>query len=66
MKSILFALVITFSLPLAASANWGGWDNNKPPTNNAPLDGGLSLLIAAGAGYGVKRYAQAKKKNAEK
>ncbi len=66
MKSILFALIITLSLPLAASAGWGHWDNYKPPTNNAPLDGGLSLLLAAGAGYGIKRYAQSKKKNTEK
>jgi len=34
--------------------------------NDAPIDGGLSLLIAAGVGYGVKKYRDGKKnENAE-
>jgi hypothetical protein len=28
---------------------------------DAPIDGGLSLLIAAGAAYGVKKYRNARK-----
>ena len=36
------------------------------PDSNAPIDGGLSLLIAGGVGYGVKRLkAKQKKKNQE-
>lgn len=32
---------------------------------DAPIDGGLSLLLAAGVGYGVKRYRDHKKKHEE-
>ena len=32
------------------------------PPQNAPIDGGLSLLVAAGVGYGVKRVRDNKKK----
>ena len=30
---------------------------------DVPIDGGLSLLLAAGAAYGVKKYRQGKKKD---
>ena len=33
----------------------GGTSINGDPNGDAPIDGGLSLLIAAGVGYGVKR-----------
>lgn len=32
---------------------------------DAPIDGGLSLLVAAGVGYGVKKYRDSRKKNEE-
>ncbi|AEV32983.1 PID-CTERM protein-sorting domain-containing protein [Owenweeksia hongkongensis] len=32
------------------------------PTSPAPLDGGISLLLAAGAAFGGKKYYDAKKK----
>lgn len=32
------------------------------PPNDAPIDGGLSLLLAAGAAYGVKKYRDGRKK----
>lgn len=31
------------------------------PPGSAPVDGGLSLLIAGGVGYGVKKIRQRKK-----
>lgn len=32
-------------------------DPNGPNSpNDVPIDGGLSLLLAAGVGYGVKKY----------
>ncbi len=31
---------------------------------DTPIDGGLSLLLAAGAAYGVKKYRDGKKKEA--
>jgi hypothetical protein len=39
----------------------------QDPTGSpdAPIDGGLSVLIAAGAAYGVKKYRDHKKKNNE-
>ena len=30
---------------------------------DVPIDGGLSLLLAAGAAYGVKKYREGKKKD---
>jgi hypothetical protein len=37
--------------------------NEDPQTNDAPLDGGLSILIAVGVGYGAKKMHEARKKN---
>lgn len=31
-------------------------------TTNVPIDGGLGILLAAGVGYGWRRYSQEKKK----
>ena len=30
--------------------------NGPAPPNDVPIDGGLAVLLAAGVGYGVKRY----------
>lgn len=32
-----------------------------PPPNDAPIDGGITLLLAAGAAYGVKKYRDSRK-----
>lgn len=32
-----------------------------PDPNDVPIDGGLSVLLAAGAAYGVKKYRDYKK-----
>ena len=63
-KSIhLFTAVMTiafFMVPVFATAQvdpGGGPD--------VPIDGGLSLLVAAGAAYGVKKYRDGKKKKVE-
>jgi hypothetical protein len=37
----------------------GGTTNS---TTDAPIDGGICVLLAAGAAYGVKRYRNAKQK----
>ena len=55
----IFTGIITiafFMIPVLAIAQ----DPGGGP--DAPIDGGLSLLIAAGAAYGVKKYRNAKKK----
>ena len=38
-----------------------------PPADpvDAPIDGGLVVLLAAGAGYGVKKYRDQRKKKSE-
>ncbi len=35
------------------------------PPVNAPIDGGLSLLVAGGVGYGVKKIREKRKKQQE-
>ena len=58
-KSVyVFAAIITiafFMVPVLAIAQ----DPGGGP--DAPIDGGLSLLIAAGAAYGVRKYRHNKK-----
>ena len=34
-----------------------------PPPDDTPIDGGLTLLLAAGVGYGVKKYRDGRKKD---
>ena len=36
-----------------------------PGCPDCPIDGGLSLLLAAGVGYGVKKYQDGRKKGVE-
>lgn len=48
-------LVVTMVLPFFAMAQ----DPGGGP--DAPIDGGVSLLLAAGVGYGVKKYRDARK-----
>ena len=67
---IAFAFALTISsnafgkdpseIPNFPSVNTPGSDNNNPNAHpphgaSAPFDAGLTLLIAAGIGYGVKR-----------
>ena len=39
--------------------------NSPPPPEDTPIDGGLTVLLAAGAAYGVKKYREHKKNGAE-
>ena len=58
---VLFIVLIIFPFLVHAQ---GPSDPGFDP--DAPIDGGLSLLIAAGIGYGVKKHRDnRKKKNAE-
>jgi hypothetical protein len=45
-------------LPYVAKAQLG----NPEGDPDAPIDGGVSLLIAAGVGYGIKKNRENKKK----
>lgn len=54
---ITLAVII---LPFFTLAQGGPGDSP-----DAPIDGGLSLLLAAGAGYGIKKYRDGRKKKSE-
>ena len=56
MCSVLFVLFLV--LPNVSMATDPGFTDP-----DAPIDGGLSLLVAAGVGYGYKKYKDNKKKN---
>jgi hypothetical protein len=49
---ILLLSVFTIFIPLCLLAQPPGFEQD---TNDVPIDGGLSLLLAAGIGYGIKR-----------
>ena len=61
LKTIVISniLVIIFSL-LPSLAHALGDPGDDP---DAPIDGGISLLIAAGVGYGYKKAKDSRKKN---
>ena len=52
-------MIAFFMVPVLAIAQ----DPGGGP--DAPIDGGVSLLLAAGAAYGVKKYKEHKKKGSE-
>ena len=56
------SLVIMFCLPVLAMAQPP--DPGPCPTC-IPIDGGLSLLIVAGVGYGIKKVRDSRKKQKE-
>jgi hypothetical protein len=59
--AIYFVVVCTFSA-MAQLGDPGGGGSGDP---DVPIDGGLSLLVAAGVGYGAKQL-QKKKTNMQK
>ncbi len=54
-----FCLVLFSLVPEFCSAQLG--DPGDDP--DAPIDGGVSLLVAAGVGYGIKKARDSRKKN---
>lgn len=55
----ILVLAAGMSFPLITNAQATPPDD---PNDNAPVDGGLSILLAAGVGYGVKRLHEKNKK----
>ena len=55
----LLFLMICMIVPMLTFAQ------GPPDPSDTPIDGGLSLLLAAGVGYGVKKYRAGKKKGEE-
>jgi hypothetical protein len=61
---VLFVFCIFFTASKALSMA----PPPSPPATggpNIPIDGGVSILIAAGVGYGAKKYYDKHKKNKE-
>ncbi len=59
---ITFSLLcILFILPAISHAQPGFGDD----TDDVPIDGGLSLLVAAGVGYGAQKLKAKRKKQTE-
>ena len=56
----LFTICVIMLLPMLVSAQLDGIPNSP---ENAPIDGGLSLLVAAGVGYGAKKLKEKRSKN---
>ena len=54
---LIISLATAFLSPILALAQDPG------PGPDVPIDGGLSLLVAAGVGYGVKKIREERKKN---
>jgi hypothetical protein len=64
MRSIkMFFLTVLMLVPLfvlCQETDTPEEDIGGPSTNDVPIDGGISILIAAGAIYGVKKLNKAK------
>jgi len=54
-------LMVLLSLPLTGHAQLG--DDFVDPDAPIPIDGGISILLAAGIGYGIKKANEHRKKN---
>ena len=63
--SPLFIATIYAAGPPPSPPTGGGGPGCWPPPCPIPLDGGISLLIAAGVAYGGKKIYVNHKKNAE-
>lgn len=60
---LLAAPVMTFAQPLPnQNGNGSGVGNIPVGGGGAPIDGGLSILLALGLGYGAKKVYNSKKK----
>ncbi|MBX2932150.1 MAG: hypothetical protein KF781_09410 [Chitinophagaceae bacterium] len=66
MKTKLFKLIGIMSLLMVLSLPVKAQDEFDPPLDDIPVDGGLTLLLAAGVGYGAKKLRDNRKKQQEK
>jgi hypothetical protein len=63
MKNIFSTILIVAVLILLTPVLSHAQINHVPGNPDAPIDGGLSILIAAGVGYGVKKLREQNKKH---
>lgn len=64
MRKFFITVMLAFTITMIPSALSAQDDPPPPPGDedpDAPIDGGLSLLIAAGVGYGVSRVYKGRK-----
>lgn len=62
-KIALTSMVIMIAL-FAPACLWAQDTGDLPPlspVNDVPFDGGLSILLAAGVGYGIKKVKDSRK-----
>lgn len=59
----LFSLLFAMCMLVAPYAVFAQGDPGPDPDEKIPFDGGLSLLIAAGIGYGAKKAYDKRKKS---
>jgi hypothetical protein len=65
MKNIITTLVLIFVLSAVALAqNFSGPPAFTPDVLDNPIDGGLGLLLGAGAAYGAKKLRDHRQKKA--
>lgn len=58
LKSLFAGICIVMTIMFSPSSAWaepGGGGPDPDPGTQVPFDGGISLLIAAGVGYAVKK-----------
>jgi len=58
----LIAVIAIMCLPTILHAQGPGFGDD---TDDVPIDGGLSLLVAAGVGYGAKKIRDKRKQQKE-
>ncbi|MFZ6665925.1 PID-CTERM protein-sorting domain-containing protein [Peijinzhouia sedimentorum] len=70
MKATIFTLSLTISLMflsiLSYAQTFGGPPSFTPDVLDNPIDGGLSLLLGAGAAYGAKKLRDKKRARNDK
>ncbi len=54
LRILLVAMLFLFTLAGYAQPNSGGPTPGTPDPTGAPIDGGVSLLLAGGAAYAVR------------
>jgi hypothetical protein len=64
MKYLLLSVLLILGIGTSTSAQTGFPGGGSPPVE-APIDGGLSLLAAAGGAYAFKRLKDKKMRNDE-
>ena len=57
-KALLYTILFTIICMVVPMLTFA---QGPPDPGDTPIDGGLSLLLAAGVGYGVKKYRERKK-----